>query len=81
MKGITKSGDRYLRGLPIHGARAAISLTKDRQSPLIRWAEPIVARRGFNKAVVALANKNARIGWLIVARDAQYDSSKAFAPA
>ena len=37
--------------------------------------------RGFNKAVVALANKNARIGWLIVARDATYDSSKAFAPA
>ena len=81
LKGITKSGDRYLRGLLIHGARAAISVTKDRESPLIRWAEPIVARRGFNKAVVALANKNARIGWLIVARDATYDSSKAFAPA
>lgn len=81
LKGITKSGDRYLRTLMIHGARAAISSTKDRNSPVIRWAEPIVARRGFNKAVVALANKNARIGWLIVARDVQYDPGKAFAPA
>lgn len=81
LKGITKSGDRYLRTLLIHGARSAITRTKDRESPLIRWVEPIIARRGFNKAVVALANKNARIAWLIVARDAHYDSGKAFAPA
>src|SRR6056297_601716 len=62
LKGITKSGDRYLRGLLIHGARAAISVTKDRESPLIRWAEPIVARRGFNKAVVARPTRTRESG-------------------
>ena len=80
LKGITKGGDRYLRSLLIHGARAAITRTKDRDSPLIRWIEPVIARRGFNKAVVALANKNARIAWRIVARGAHYDAGKAFAP-
>lgn len=74
--GMTKSGDRYLRTMLIHGARAAIVRTKD--SALRQWIEPIIARRGFNKAVVALANKNARIGWLIIARDAHYDPGKAF---
>ena len=73
---MTKSGDRYLRTMLIHGARAAIVRTKD--SALRQWIEPIIARRGFNKAVVALANKNARIGWLIIARDAHYDPGKAF---
>ena len=47
-------------------------------SCFLLWIEPIIARRGFNKAVVALANKNARIGWLIIARDAHYDPGKAF---
>ena len=61
LKGIIKGGDRYLRNLLIHAARSAITLTKDRDRPLIRWIETTIARRGFNKAVVALSNKNARI--------------------
>ena len=81
LHGMTKSGDRYLRTMMLHGARAAICWSRDRDTPLARWIIPLIERRGFNKAVVALANKNARIGWLIVARDATYDSSKAFAPA
>jgi len=78
LHGMTKSGDRYLRTMLIHGARAAITCGKDKSSPLQRWIKPVIARRGFNKAVVALANKNARIGWLIIARDAHYDPGKAF---
>ena len=65
--GMTKNGDRYLRTMLIHGARAAITWSRNKQTPLAQWVNPMVVRRGMNKTMVALANKNARIGWLIVA--------------
>lgn len=77
LHGMTKSGDRYLRTMMLHGARAAICWSRDRDTPLARWINPLIERRGFNKAVVALANKNARIAWNIVANDAHYDPGKA----
>jgi len=64
-----------------HGARAAIHWSLDRDTPLARRINPPIKRRGFNKAVVALANKNARIAWNIVANDAHYDPGKAFGSA
>src|SRR6056297_331545 len=79
--GMTKSGDRYLRTMLLHGARAAIRWSRDKDTPLARWIAPLIERRGFNKAVVALANKNARIAWHIVARGARYDPGKAFGSA
>lgn len=81
LHGMTKSGDRYLRTMMLHGARAAIRWSRDRDTPLARWINPLIERRGFNKAVVALANKNARIAWNIVANDAHYDPGKAFGSA
>ena len=81
LHGMTKSGARYLRTMMLHGARAAICWSRDRDTPLARWINPIVERRGFNKAVVALANKNARIAWNIVANGAHYDPGKAFGSA
>jgi len=77
--GITKNGDRYLRSLLIHGARSAIS--RKTYPPLKAWAEPIIARRGYNKAVVALANKLSRIAWIIVAKGEPFDLKRAFKPA
>jgi transposase len=61
--GISKRGDKYLRSLLIHGARAVIFKHKNKDDTKSKWAKQLVERRGINKAVVAVANKNARIIW------------------
>ncbi len=60
--GISKRGDRYLRTLLIHGARAVIRYAAHKEIPN-SWLEKILARRNKNVVAVALANKNARIIW------------------
>lgn len=75
--GISKRGDRYLRGLLIHGARAVVSQAQNKTDPLCRWVNRIRERRGFNKAVVALANKLARIGWAVIHTKSSYQSAYA----
>lgn len=60
--------DRYVRQLLIHGARAVVSRIGDRQDAQSRWLRSLVARRGFNVACVALAHRNARQAWAILAR-------------
>jgi transposase len=70
--GISKRGDIYLRKLFVHGARATmrwIGLQNDRRS---QWLRALIHRRGTNRAVVALANKNARIAWVLLATDQVY---------
>lgn len=69
---MTKRGDVYLRTLLIHGTRAVLSSTKDKPDRLSRWAEAVRARRGTRKAAVALAAKNARIAWALLARGGDY---------
>ena len=69
---ITKRGDAYLRTLLIMGARAALQMATGRQDKLSRWAIALKERRGYHKAVVALAAKNARIIWAMLARDTQF---------
>jgi transposase len=69
---ITKRGDAYLRTLLIHGTRAVLSSTQDKPDRLSRWAEGVRARRGTRKAAVALAAKNARIAWTLLARGGEY---------
>jgi len=66
---ITKRGDAYLRTLLIHGARAALRTAHRRHDAVSRWALELKARRGTNKAVVALAAKHARIIWAMLARE------------
>lgn len=63
--GISKRGDKYLRTQLIHGARAVVSRIAGRTDPLSVWLQGLVARRGKNKAAVALANKTARRLWAI----------------
>ena len=72
--GISKRGDRYLRSLLIHGARAVVIQAGRKDDRLSRWINRIKAQRGFNKAVVALANKMARIGWAILANKTTYQA-------
>jgi transposase len=68
---ISKRGDAYLRMLLIHGARAVLHAAKKkpRLDRLRSWALRCEARRGHNKAAVALANKMARIAWGVWKRD------------
>jgi len=66
--GISKRGDKYLRTLLIHGARSAIRWMEGKDDQRSRWLQALVARRGKNKAAVALANKNARIIWALLSR-------------
>ncbi len=70
--GISKRGDRYLRMLLIHGARAALAAAKHKQDARSRWITALAARRGANIAAVALANKNTRILWALMAHDEEY---------
>lgn len=60
---ITKAGDSYLRSLLVMGARAILSGLGDKQDRFSRWARNLVERRGYWKAVVAIAAKNARLAW------------------
>lgn len=70
--GITKRGNRQLRALVVHGARAVVSRAKDKTDSLSRWITRLVDTRGFNKAVVALANKLIRVTWVIISRGESY---------
>lgn len=65
---LRRSHDRYLRQLLIHGARSAVYRVGDKQDAQSRWLRALVARRGVNIASVALAHKNARQAWAILAR-------------
>ena len=76
--GISKRGDSYLRSLIVHGARATMNaaqrFSKNSPSPAIKWVMAVKERRGHNRAVVALANKMARIIWALLRNpEAQYD--------
>src|SRR6516164_1100096 len=73
--GISKRGDRYLRTLLIHGARASLARAKGKQDPRSRWLEKLRERRHPNIAAVALANKNARIAWALLSRGEAYNPS------
>ncbi len=70
--GISKRGDRYLRSLLVHGARAVVVQAARKDDPLSRWINRIREERGWNKAVVAMANKLARIGWAILRYNTEY---------
>lgn len=70
--GISKRGDTYLRTLLIHGARAALRAFSARPDPTAGWLGRLLARRHFNVAAVALANKNARIVWALLSRGRDY---------
>ena len=64
-----------MRKLLIHGARATlrwVQLQTDRRS---QWIRELLARRGWNRTAVAVANKNARIVWALLSRGGVYGAS------
>ena len=72
--GISKRGNKYLRGQLIHGARAALPYVAERDTPLGRWVKGLMSRTHRNVAVVALANKLARIAWAVLQRGKPFDA-------
>jgi transposase len=72
--GITKRGDTYLRTLLIQGAKSAVMTAHRRQDRISTWAAALKERSGWQKAVVALANKNARILWAVMTRGEAFDA-------
>lgn len=75
--GITKRGDTYLRTLLIHGARSVLLSLKRHAGQTDGWLARLAARRNANIAAVALANKNARIIWALLAHDRDYQAAYA----
>ncbi len=69
---ISKRGDSYLRTLLIHGARSVIRHRTRQAGQAEGWLTRLASRRHPNIAAVALANKNARIVWALLAHDRQY---------
>ena len=65
---ITKAGDPYLRSLLVMGARAVLNAAKGKSDGLSRWALALEKRRGYWKAVVAIAAKNARMAWAVLTK-------------
>ncbi len=71
--GITKRGDDYLRTLLIQGAKSAVMSAAKRSDRVSQWLVQLKERVGWQKTVVALANKNARILWAVLTRDGVFD--------
>ena len=65
---ITKAGDAYLRSLLVLGARAVLNAAANKTDSLSRWAMALRERRGYWKAVVAIAAKNARMAWAVLTK-------------
>lgn len=67
LSGISKRGDCYVRKLLVHGARSVVNVCEKKIDRKNEWVADKKLRRGYNKASVALANKNARVIWAIMA--------------
>jgi transposase len=72
--GITKRGDVYLRSLLIQGAKSAVMTAHKRSDPISQWTAALRDRAGWQKAAVALANKNARILWAVMTKGDAFDA-------
>jgi len=69
---ISKRGDQHLRTLLVHGARAVVRTAVGKTDRFSQWVNELRERRGTNRAIVAVANKNARIIWALLARNEEY---------
>jgi transposase len=75
MMGISKHGSQHLRSLLVHGARAVVRTATNQDNPMNQWVNQLQERRGFNRATVAVANKNARIIWAVLRTGEPYHAA------
>jgi transposase len=71
--GISKRGNKYLRKLLVHGARAAMPSLAASATSLGTWLRGLLGRVHKNAATVALANKLARIVWAVLRHGRKFD--------
>lgn len=72
LMGISKRGDQHLRTLLVHGARSVVRVAAGKTDALIRWINALRERRGVNRTIVAVANKNARIIWAMLRKGMEF---------
>lgn len=70
--GISKRGDKYIRNLLVHGGRSVVRCVSTKDDARSKWIRGLKDRRGANKTAVAVANKNARIIWAVLAKNEEY---------
>ncbi len=71
--GITKGGNKYLRQLLIVGATAGLRHARTGSSDSLPWIKGLLDRRPPKVVAVALANKMARIAWVVMTRGVEYE--------
>lgn len=74
--GISKRGNKRLRCLFVHGARAVLSRLDGKPGPFSEWLRKLRLTKSFNVALIALANKLARIAWAVLRSGQPFESSK-----
>jgi len=72
MMGISKRGSQHLRTLLVHGARAVVRTAVRKTDARSMWVNELRLRRGYNRATVAVANKNARVIWAVLTSGEAY---------
>ena len=72
LAGISKRGNRYLRKILIHGARAVVLRSKRDRIAMGEWMTALEARAPRNVLIVAMANKLARIAWAVLSSGQDY---------
>jgi transposase len=70
--GISKQGDRYLRRLLVVGATAVMRHARDNTTPMAAWIRELLEKMPFRLVSVALANKLARVAWVVLTRGETY---------
>ena len=75
--GISKHGDSSLRKLLVHGARSCLRWVGRKHDRRSQWVQALMDRRGWNRAAVALANKNARVAWVLLCTEQVYRTAAA----
>jgi transposase len=72
LAGVGRCANHYLRRQLVHGARAVALRLKTKSDPRSLWLQAVIDRRGFNKGIVAMANKTGRIAWAMLVRQKDY---------
>ncbi len=70
--GISNRGDSYIRKNLIHGCRSVVNHSTTKTDKRSRWIQEKLPSKGINKVSVALANKTARVVWVILAKKEEY---------
>jgi transposase len=66
--GMSKRGNSYVRRLLLHGARSCVLHLNRERTHLGSWITKLATRMHTNKVAVALANKLARVAWVVLTR-------------